>query len=71
MGIALFKQIFQKSSRPQQTDERLLWTLYTRAWITNIIVTVSRIVMKYSKTGVYTEPDCVIGHPQVLSDAQE
>ena len=71
MGLALYKQIFQRSKRSSQPDERMLWILYTRAWITNSILTVSQIIMKASGMGLYGEPDCVIGHPQVLSDAQE
>ena len=51
-----------KSRERTEEYEKLLWFLYTRAWLTDIPMMVSRVAMKAMHLGTYYKPDCVIGH---------
>ena len=66
----LLKQFFKRKESSKEYD-KLLWTLYTRAWLGSIPITLSRIGFKALNLGVYKQPDCIIGHRQIESDAME
>ena len=53
--------MFQKRERTQQY-ENLLWALHTRAWLSDIPVTLIRIAYKAMSLGLYYKPECIIGH---------
>ena len=68
--MMLLKQFFNKKPSSKEHD-KLLWTLYTRAWLGSIPVTITRIGMKLLSLAIYQKPDCIIRHKQTESDAME
>ena len=66
----VIKMVFRKRQKTKH-EEKLLWFLHTRAWLINIVFTLSRIAMKILKLGIYYEPTCVISHKQAQSVSKE
>lgn len=68
--MEIMKSLCKKRERTPQY-EKLLFILYTRAWITDIVNTPVRIIMNAANMSLYKLPECIINHEKRESDAME